>query len=124
MPLQAGGRKIKTFTGTIVIKMTHKTNVRKKFVPSKRPKPKHSPSLCMSRPSSISLLLIPVEWFWVIQEGIDSECARYRYERDPNPSPVGGKCARESRQGSKGGGEGRTQTTQSGAQGGEGGKER
>jgi hypothetical protein len=54
MPLLAGGRKERTFIGTIVTLTRHKKSVRKRSVKSRRQKQRHSPSRC--RPRSLFTL--------------------------------------------------------------------
>lgn len=49
MPLLAGGRKKRTFIGTIVILNHHKKSVRKRSVKSRKQRQRHSPSRCMPR---------------------------------------------------------------------------
>lgn len=48
-PLLAGGRKKRTFIGTIVTLSHQKKNVRKRSVKSRRQRQRRSPSRCMSR---------------------------------------------------------------------------
>ena len=47
-PRQAGGRKIRTFIGTIAIYKEHQTSVRRKFVESRKQRRRHSPLHCMT----------------------------------------------------------------------------
>ena len=54
-PLLAGGRKKRTFIGTIVTLNRQKKSVRKRFVKSRRQRQRHSPSRCMPR----SLFILP-----------------------------------------------------------------
>ena len=54
MPLLAGGRKKKTFIGTIVTLNHHKKSVRKRSVKSRKQRQRHSPSPCMPRSLFIS----------------------------------------------------------------------
>ena len=56
MPLLAGGRKKRTFIGTIVNSNHHKKSVRKRSVKSRRQRKRHSPSRCMLRCFSLCLL--------------------------------------------------------------------
>ncbi len=53
MPLLAGGRKIRTFIGTIVMLNYHKKSMRKRSVKLKRQRQKHSQLPCMLRSLSI-----------------------------------------------------------------------
>jgi hypothetical protein len=55
MPPLAGGRKIRTFIGTIVIKNYRKKSVQKRFVKSRRRRQRRSPLRCMPRSLSICL---------------------------------------------------------------------
>jgi hypothetical protein len=55
MHLLAGGRKKRTFIGTIVILNHHKKSARKRSVKSRKQRQRHSPSRCMSR----SLFILP-----------------------------------------------------------------
>jgi hypothetical protein len=54
MPLLAGGRKKRTFIGTIVILNHHKKSVRKRYVKSRRQRQRHYPSRC--RPHLLFIL--------------------------------------------------------------------
>ena len=47
-PQQAGGRKIRTFIGTIATYKQHQTSVRRKFVKSRKQRRRPSPLHCMT----------------------------------------------------------------------------
>jgi hypothetical protein len=55
MPLPAGGRRIRTFIGTIATLNYHKKSVRKRSVKSKRQRQRHSRLHCMPRSLSFCL---------------------------------------------------------------------
>lgn len=89
MPPPAGGRKIKTFIGTIAIKIYQKKSVRKKSVKSRRQRQRHSPLRCMP----CSLFILPfldihshTQWFWTIKEGTIVEYTRHGHKCDTHPS--------------------------------------
>jgi len=97
-PLQAGGRKIRTFIGTIANYKEHQTSVRRKFVKSRKQRQRHSPLHCMTYLCHPFLplpgyLLPPIQRFRTIQEGIIVKHTRHGYKCYPNPPISGDQCA-------------------------------
>ena len=90
MPLLAGGRKKRTFIGTIVILNHRKKSMRKRSVRSRRQRQRHSPSRCLSRSSFILPLDIHshthTQWVWAIKERIILEYTRHGHKCDTHNS--------------------------------------
>jgi hypothetical protein len=79
MPLQAGGRKIRTFTGIIATQMQHPMSARRRSVKLRKPRLRRSPLHCMIR--SLSTLTSIPEYLLALTHTAVSGHPRRKHHR-------------------------------------------